>query len=287
MFLKGKEETLRTIADLKPGLDPKEAIADLDAMYMTALDNSNDEHVARQGVLHPSSVGYCKRANVYQRLGTPPSDRRSKEFIEIVTMGHLVHDILQHRLEQLTHTLAKFGINAEFQREVPCDKANDALYKSLRLAGTCDGILRLWTDKWEQRGVVEIKSINDEGFKEMELAELAQRNHRMQSHIYAYRFNTPIIWVWYYNKNNGKRELKPTLFDEATYLAAVDYFIELDDYARRGELPPGDESWFECKECVYRTKCDPAVLRSRKKSALPVVTLKRPASPKIKKAATR
>lgn len=275
MLQTGKELSLRSIADLRPGLDV-EGIADLKLIYGITIDTSTEEHIHRAGVFHPSSVGYCKRSNVYQRLGVPPSDRRSKTFKEIVDLGHAIHDIIQNRLDTLRKKLKPHGINCEFTREVPCDRTTDKLFLTLGIAGTCDGILRLWTKNWEQRGTVEIKSQNDEWFKEIQLSPKAHDNHLMQSHLYAYRFDTPIIWVWYYNKNTSKRELKPTFFDQSIYFQALDYFIELDMHVQGGTLPDREESWFECKECPYRTHCAPSVLESRKKYALPTnVTLRR------------
>lgn len=274
MLQTGNEVTLRSIRDLTPGLEVSQLV-DLSKLYATTIDTSMDEHIARSGVFHPSSVGYCKRQNVLQRLGVLPTDRRSKEFKEIVDLGHAVHDILQTRLEKLAASLKKHGINCEFVKEVPCDRENDELFRALGIAGTCDGVLRLWTSTWEQRAIVEIKSQNDEWFKKVRLAPTAYENHLMQSHIYAYRFDAPIVWVWYYNKNTSKRELKPMFFDREIYLKAVDYFIELDDHVRSGTLPDREESWFECKECPYRTKCDPAVLRGRQKQSLPMATFRR------------
>jgi CRISPR/Cas system-associated exonuclease Cas4 (RecB family) len=273
-LLTGREITLTSIGDLTPGLSV-ENLLNLKVAYATAIDNSHDEHIARGGVFHPSSVGYCKKQNVLQRLGVKPTDRRSKDFGEIVALGHAIHEIVQSRLEALRKTLEPHGIKCEFTREVPCDRESDELFLSLGIAGTCDGILRLWTKTWEQRGVVEIKSSNTDLFKEREMAKKADAEHLMQAHLYAYRFDCPVIWIWYYNKNNSKRELMPYFFDRNIYLAAVDYFIELDSYVQDGTLPEREESWFECKECPYRTMCDPNVLKSRKQYALPTKTLRR------------
>lgn len=275
MLLTGKEITLRSISELTPGLE-LDQLADVGGFYSTAIDNSTTQHDDRNGVFHPSSVGYCKRSNVMQKMGIPASDRKSKSFQEIVDLGHAIHEIVQGRIRRLQETLKSYGINSEATIEVPCDRDRDELFLALGIAGTCDALLRMWTPKWEQRSVVEIKSQNEEWFEKVRLLPRAFDDHLKQAHLYAYRFDAPIIWVWYYNKNNSKRELKPHFFDTTVYNEAVDYFVELNMHVDAGTLPDREESWFECKECSYRTKCGPSVLK-RKRPSLPLASLRRAA----------
>lgn len=277
MLLTGKEITLRSISELRADYTV-EQLADVNAYYTTAIDTDTAEHDARGGVFHPSSVGYCKRANVLQRIGTPATDRRSKSFKEIVTLGHAIHEIVQGRIRQLRETLLRHGINSEATIEAPCDRDKDELFLALGIAGTCDALLRLWTRKWEQLSVIEIKSQNEEWFKKVKILPRAFDDHLKQAHLYAYRFDAPIIWVWYYNKNNSKRELKPHFFDPVVYGEAVDYFVELDLHVQAGTFPERVNTWFECKECSYRTGCDPSVLRkSTGTTGLPLTQLRRKA----------
>lgn len=278
--------SFNTLEDLKGPQDQNpDAIFNIGQLYRMAIDNSNDEHMQRAGVLHPSSVGYCKRANFYQYMLVVPTDKRSKEFIEIVTLGHKVHDVVQGRLEVLKdivesgHPKLYRHAKYHFVREVPYDKETDALYLDLRIGGTCDGLLTVSASSWSQRGVVEIKSQNNEWFIDRMAEATAQPEHLMQSHLYAFRFNAPIIWVWYYNKNTSKRELKPQFFDWKIFEQAVDYFAALNEYIDKRTLPPREDDWFQCKECVYRTKCDPPALRKKYKGAaltqVPVQQLQR------------
>jgi hypothetical protein len=235
-------------------------------LYQIAIDTSHAEYHARAGVFHPSSVGYCMRANIYQALRYPPTDQRSKQFIEITTLGHAVHDILQGRLLALADLVKELprllpGIQYSFQKEVRYDPETDELYRVLGIGGTTDGILTVGNGRWKQRGIVEIKSQNNAFHDEVSAMPYAFRKHLMQSHLYAYRFDAPIIWVWYYNKNNSKHELKPQFFDPEIFGEAVDYFVHLHAFAAKRELPPREESYFECSSCVHRTACDPQVLR--------------------------
>jgi CRISPR/Cas system-associated exonuclease Cas4 (RecB family) len=262
--------TLRSIDDLGPHVD-LEKVLNLNAVYTLGIDNSNDEHSERMGHWHPSSVGYCKRSQVLQFIRTPPTDKQSKRIKEIFEFGHMVHDLVQKRLESLAPHMLKAGLNYEFQREVKFDPETDALFLDFGIGGTTDGILRVWGPYFEQRGIVEIKSQGDERHKELEKMGTAWPNHLMQSHLYAFRFDCPIIWVFYINKNNSKREVRLHLFDQEIFDAAIVYFDECGDFVRRGELPPREETYFECKECQYRTLCRPKILNGGSKLAMPDV----------------
>lgn len=266
----------RTIADIV-GEPDTGSIIELMPLYRQMVDNSNAEHEKRAGHFHPSSVGYCKRANLYQYYRVPPSDKRSKEFIEITALGHLIHDRIQTNLEGIVKdSLARSEVyrraKVEFRREVPYDPKTDVLFQDLDIGGTCDGLLRITGPTWQQFGIVEIKSQNDEWFKRSQSQDGAHPDHLMQAHLYAFRFNAPIIWVWYFNKNNSKHELKPHFFDHEVFNNAVEYFAELNRFAEKRALPPREESFFECKECVYRTKCEPRVLKSKRASSAQPLT---------------
>lgn len=266
--------TLRSIEDDRGSVD-LEKVLNLAALYVLGIDNSNDEHIARMGHWHPSSVGYCKRAQVMQYLRTPPTDKQTKRLKEIFGFGHAVHDLVQNRLATLGPLLLERGLNYEFRAEVPFDPETDELYRELNIGGTADGILRVWNPEFEQRGLVEIKSQSDDRHNELLAMKTAYPNHLGQSHIYAYRFDLPIIWVFYFNKNNSKREVRLQLFDQQIFEDALKYFVDCGDFVKRGELPPREESWFECKECVYRTVCAPSVLKSKHLQTLPTNEIRR------------
>jgi hypothetical protein len=270
-----KYPTLRTLEDARGSVD-LEKIINLAALYTLGIDNSNDEHIARMGCWHPSSCGYCRRAQVLQFIRTPPTNKQGKRLKEIFEFGHHVHDIVQGRLAKLAPILAERGLNYEFQSEVGCDRETDQLFLELGIAGTADGIVRVWNDDFEQRGLVEVKSQSDDRHVLLLKMDTAYPNHLMQSHLYAWRFKLPIIWVFYVNKNNSKREIRPQLFEEEIFDSAILYFDECGSFVDRGELPPREESWFECSECVYRTLCNPLVLRSkRSKLTIPKTRIRR------------
>lgn len=266
--------TLRSIEDTKNGVD-LEKVFNLAALYDLTLERDHSEHHARMGVWHPSACGMCKRAQVLQFTRVPPTNKTSPKLQGIFDMGHVLHDMVQGKLAQLGPALAQQGVRYEFQREVGYDPENDQLFQELKIGGTTDGVLRLWNDYFEQRGIVEIKSQNDDRHKKLLELPTAWPSHLLQAHIYAYRFDAPIIWVFYLNKNNAEREVKLHVFEWEIFDRAIVYFTECADYVDRGELPPREESWFECRECPYRAMCKPTILKHANLPKLSTLTLKR------------
>ncbi len=158
--------TLRSIEDVHGNVD-LEKVVDLGKIYALAIDTSNDEHLERQGVWHPSSCGYCMRAEVLQFLRVPPTDEQSPEVKEIFEMGHLVHDLVQSKFERLAPHMKARGLNYMFQREVPYDPTADRLYLELGIGGTADGVVRIWNTLFEQRILLEAKSQSDDRHKKL------------------------------------------------------------------------------------------------------------------------
>ena len=235
------------------------------------------------GVWHPSAAGHCERAQVLQFINTPPSDEQSPHMKEIFEFGHMVHDIVQNRLGKLSAAVRKLGGNYEFTKEVPFDKETDQLYLEMGIGGTCDGIVRIWNLEFEQRSLLEVKSQANSRHTALAKRALtsptktaAWHEHLLQSHIYAYRFDLPIIHVFYMNKDNAKRFVHTQPFEQKLFDEAIAYFDKCNDFVARGETPPRKESWLECNECSYRTLCNPEIVRRKQsRKTIPATTLRR------------
>lgn len=267
--------SLRSIEDIRGNIDLEKVFA-LNALYELGIDNSNDEHLARQGVWHPSSVGHCRRAEVLQYIRTPPTDLQPKTLKELFEYGHAIHGLVQRRLGLLGPYLAARGVKYSFEAEVPFDPKTDQLFLEMGIGGTTDGILRIWNGSYEQRGIVEVKSQNDAFHLKLLKMDTAWPNHLMQAHLYAWRFDCPIIWVFYLNKSSVKRQVKTQLFEQKIFDAAILYFDECNDFVRRGQLPPREESYLACKDCQYRTLCKPPSLgRKNLPNTIPAARLRR------------
>ena len=134
--------------------------------YLTEL-NSNDNDRAID-VNAPSTIGSCSRAIYYSRMGI----KADNNFIEprtrrIFDNGHYMHERIQ-----------KYLLDADIllMDEVPVrsDKYN--------IQGHTDGIISIDKNTGEL-GVLELKSINDDNFKDL---RDAKHEHKQQGLIYAY-----------------------------------------------------------------------------------------------------
>lgn len=250
-------------------MSPKNAASLSDAPNLTKhdifdLDGAYQDHLAthkrdggRQGVFHPSALGMCGAMNVYEFIGAKKIETLEPESLEIFDMGHAVHELVQGRFADMANWAEAKSFGYQFQKEVPYDPKTDMLYNTFGCGGTTDGILEIWTDTWKQRGIIEIKSINDDGYKKLTKPKI---EHLEQAHLYCFRFDCPIMWIWYYNKNTSRRQVFPYVFDQAIFDGAVAKLDAWHQHALRGTLPPREESFFGCKGCGYRDVCQPPSL---------------------------
>jgi CRISPR/Cas system-associated exonuclease Cas4 (RecB family) len=236
----------------------KDDIFDLEAAYLDSVRARRRD--ARQGVFHPSAVGMCGVRNVLEFISAPALPTIAPEDQEIFDMGHAVHDLVQSKLEALKPTLEPRGISYEFRREVTFDPRVDQLYVDYGIGGTCDGLLTFWTTEWTQRGIVEIKSIKDKNYKRL---TGPKEDHVLQAHIYAYRFDCPVMWLWYYNKDTSERRVFPLVFDLDVLMGALNRYAGWLKHADQGTLPPREESWWACPRCEYREECQPPSLQRK------------------------
>ncbi len=227
--------------------------------YVAAIPRDS----GRQGVYHPSAVGMCGRMNVYEFVCAPQVPTISAEANEIFEMGHHIHDLVQGRIEGMENHFAGMDISFEFQREVKRGP-DDELFDIFGIGGTCDGQLRLWTPDWMQRSTLEIKSINTKDFNAL---TGPHRMHEWQAHLYAYRFDTPIIYYWYFNKNNSKRRVFARPFERERFDEALAFYVKWNAHVEAGTLPEREESWLDCKDCAYRKLCKPSILTSKSRRA--------------------
>lgn len=234
----------------------KHDIFDLDDAYRSHLLTTKRDG-GRQGVFHPSALGMCARMNVYEFIGAKKIQTIEPEALEIFDMGHSVHELVQGRFDAMGAWAGANSFGYQFRKEVPYDPKTDHLYNTFGCGGTTDGILEIWTDSWKQRGIIEIKSINDDGFKKLTQPKL---EHLEQAHLYCFRFDCPIMWIWYFNKNTSRRQVFPVVFDQDIFQGAIAKLDLWHQHAMNGTLPEREESFFGCQGCGYRDECKPESL---------------------------
>lgn len=246
-------------------------IFDLEGAYVDWVRNEPRDN--RQGVFHPSAAGMCGRRGVYEYIGTPRVYTDTDKDLEVFRIGHAVHDIVQSILGDLRCVLEPRGIEVHFEAEVPFDPATDTLMQDFGLGGTCDGLLTLSckAEGWVQRSVVEIKSSKDKLFQAI---RAPKEDHVKQASIYAFRYNVPIIYYWYYNKDNSERKVFREVFNDAAFDEAINKFASMRWHAEDGTLPEREESFYFCPRCEYSHTCKPETLAriSREKTLTRIKT---------------
>jgi hypothetical protein len=246
-------KTAASIADVQ-GLVKADAF-DLESAYIQMLKDKPRDN--RQGHFHPSAIGSCGRRNVYEYIRAPAVATIDPDDLEVFDMGHAVHGLVQGKMAELGTSLATKGVGYSFRAEVRFDPETDVLYQDLHVGGTTDGILEIWTDTWKQRGILEVKSIKDENFVKL---RGPKEDHVMQAHIYAKRFDCPIIWIWYFNKNTSERKVYTVIFQQEIFERAVAKYVLWLSHAGDGTLPDREESFYICPRCEYREVCKPPSL---------------------------
>lgn len=245
-----------TRSDAAKVKDVETDIFDLEGAYVDWVSTAKQDH-DRSGVFHPSAVGMCARRNVYEFIRTERREAAGVDDQEIFRIGHAVHHLVQTIIGDLERVLTPQGISFEFTPEIPYDPATDLLYFDLGIGGTADGLLTLWSEKhgWKQRGVLEIKSIGKDGFEKL---RGPKHDHLMQANLYAFRFDTPFLWFWYYNKNTSQRKVYRRAADDTILAEAIQRFSDQKDHVDAGTLPEREESYYMCPRCEYAWTCNPS-----------------------------
>ena len=112
--------------------------------YVRSFQKSAKE---RAGAIHPSSLGKCGRAAIYEYLGTQPDREWSDRELRIFAMGYLVEDFVADSHEYTGELIA---------RNVPL--AGE--YQGVRVVGELDLLLRVdggWC-------IADVKSVHSNSF---------------------------------------------------------------------------------------------------------------------------
>ncbi len=279
---------LAKIDDLLHGAE-EEDIFDLESAYIEAVSAVPvDDH--RQGVFHPSAADSCARRNVYEYIRTPSmsvaeiyGQGRSKkdkttagkaastargesvsqapdltQDRDNLDFGHATHGLVQSRLTLIKEHFEAKGFKFKLVIEAGHDPRTDMLRLTYGIGGTADAVIEVTDPQGNtQRGILEIKSIKDRLFKEL---KGPKRGHVEQAHIYAWRFDCPVIWIWYFNKDNADRQVFGMHFDPAILDNVLHRFVEQRAHAEAGTLPERDMSAWMCARCQFRGPCNPPIL---------------------------
>jgi CRISPR/Cas system-associated exonuclease Cas4 (RecB family) len=158
--------------------------------YEKAIVGSADtSRLVETDGFHPSSLGIaagrCNRRDFYLLSGVTKKPNFDARTYRVFANGHSVH-------ERVQQALTNAGLLVE--SEVPIELDDPPV------RGRADGIVEL---PWNKRRIIlEIKSINDNGFTMRLKWKKPKDEHYDQANIYAYILGIDTIWVFYECKND-------------------------------------------------------------------------------------
>jgi hypothetical protein len=193
----------------------------------------------------------CSRLLYYRYVGEEPLEQIPPRLRRIYDTGTMVHIQLQRYLK----AIAEATDGAEtFADEVKITPENNRVARNLDIESSTDG---LWVisvqGQFDLRFGLEIKSINDAGFKKLNGPE---PYHVVQDHVYMGCMDLPLMTTLYYNKNDSSMAEYPMSFTTEIWDAIV---AKIHFVRKRAvdDNPPDREAGYHCRTCRYAHVCKP------------------------------
>lgn len=144
----------------------------------------------KQTAFSPSALGSyagkCQRRFVYLFRDVPSESTIDARTTRVFANGTAVHE----RLQALIDTMAVEDHQSEIR----------LLYDDPPIRSYADDVVTL---PWNKRKVLlELKSINDNGFQSRIKLNTGKPEHFAQANLYAYMLDIDTIWIIYENKNS-------------------------------------------------------------------------------------
>lgn len=217
----------------------------------------------RTGVFHASAVGSqsgkslcgrymmgCGRELYYGYTGAEMSSAREPRNRRILDTGHAIHLQLQSYLLAVAD---RSDGSEKFTMEVDIDPDTNEVAGRLDLSGHTDGIYEISDGQDDIRIGVEIKSINDSGYKDL---TKPHREHQTQATIYQKCLDLPVMVFLYYNKNDSSIAEYLQVFDEDLWGAVERKLEYVRECAMKGKDPEREVSR-SCAYCSFKPICKP------------------------------
>jgi len=217
----------------------------------------------RKHIFHASEIGRitgktldgkypmgCGRALYYGYIGAKAENSFEPRLRRIFDNGSGIHLQLQMYLHHYAKTHKKTD---KFQDEVSIKPENNAIADQYDISAHMNGLYEFITPNIHARAGLEIKSINDDGFK---ATKGAHQEHIIQGTVYQACLDLPIMVFLYYNKNDSSLAEYIQVFDEDRWRSITQKLDYVRECAMKGEEPP-QEITFGCRNCKYVKTCKP------------------------------
>jgi len=191
----------------------------------------------------------CGRQLFYSYTGEPGMNAFQPRLRRIFDTGTAIHTQLQSYLT----TIAANDPNFDFHLEADIDPDVNHIADVFDLSGHVDGVITVTAGKHKVRFGLEIKSINDAGYKG---TNGVHPEHKIQGTIYQRCLDLPYMLFLYYNKNDSNMVEFIEPFDPYKWDEVEKKINMVRSCVFNGELPPRETS-FACKTCKWQKPCDP------------------------------
>jgi CRISPR/Cas system-associated exonuclease Cas4 (RecB family) len=276
---------LISIDDLKNEYKPLLKEVTLSSRIDSLLEDMNIEKVSMKGeidmssggrrthVFHASMIGEdsgkqdgypigCGRKLYYSYVGAPSEGAIPPKLRKIFDTGTAIHTQLQSYLSALA--IRSEGM-ITFTPEAGVAPNNNPVADKYDISGHTDGIVTIETPKGTVRFGLEIKTINDKGYKG---TKSPHGKHITQATVYQACFDLPVFLFLYYNKNDSTIAEFVHVFDKKRW-KAIQARLDSVRTAAMDERPPEREMSYQCSTCNWKTICNPP----RKSSAAAVTKM--------------
>ena len=217
----------------------------------------------RTDIFHASTIGSfsgkslcgkysmgCSRQMYYDYTGAPAEGAWEPRMRKLLDTGSAVHAQLQAYLEIIS---ADSDGAEEFTPEADINPDENPIAQTMDMSGHTDGIYRVISGEDTVRFGLEIKTINDAGYKK---TSGPHPEHLIQGTVYQKCLDLPLMVFLYYNKNDSSVAEFVHVFDERRWEAIVKKLNMVREHAYR-EVPPEQESGWHCSNCKYKVVCKP------------------------------
>lgn len=217
----------------------------------------------RTHVLHASGLGGtsgkslcrkfpmgCSRELFYSLTGADAEKSFDPRRRRILDTGTALHSMLQAYLS----TYAQLHSDTEsFTPEADINPELNDIASMFDISGHSDGEYTIRTPTWGVRFGVEIKTINDNGYK---ATNRPHQEHLVQGTIYQKCLDLPVMLFLYYNKNDSSMAEFIQVYDPVIWSAVEAKIKHIRPYALKG-TPPEQEVTVKCGTCIYKHICKP------------------------------
>lgn len=217
----------------------------------------------RREIFHASTIGTlsgksmcgkypmgCARVLYYDLIGAQSEGAIDPRLRRIFDTGSAIHAQLQGYLSVIAdRSEGEFT----FVPEVVISPDHNDIADLMDISGHTDGDSTVIVNDDKVRFLLEIKTINDAGYKK---TSGPHPEHLMQGTVYQKALDVPLIVFLYYNKNDSSMAEFVHEFDPRRWDAIVDK-LEMVREAAIKEEPPSREPGWACSTCKYKGICKP------------------------------